>query len=431
MKFVFPNFAKAHLRTPWLPYAMGFFGLFLLNTALSSFILYRYDPGPNDENLPILVPTVLVGSAFFFGRIIGALLQPLVGYYSDQVQSQWGKRRPFLAVSILPMVCSFALLFNPVVTENSLGNSLYLASLLCIFYFAFTLYQVPYLAWLPELAPKDQQRVTLSSWLAISSLAATVVGATGTPWLSDRYGFGVMTMAIGSVGLGALLLPLLTPERMAEPSERVSLMVSLKASWQNSSFRPYVLGVAAAWISMSILSVCAVFFVTALLHKDISFSGLISILILGGAAFGMLGVKPLVKRVGKKRTFQFSMLWSGVGVILMALLPLWLGRAIPLWSILIPIGSLGLGGFFVLPNAMIPDVVEQDLKLGQSAQAVYFGSRGLFVELSTGLGTLIAGLLLSLGKTATHPLGVQLSLVTAGGFAFISAGLLITYPISR
>ncbi|MEO1399835.1 MAG: MFS transporter [Cyanobacteria bacterium J06635_1] len=431
MKFVSLNPAKAHLRTPWLPYAMGFFGLFLLNTALSSFILYRYDPGPNDENLPILVPTVLVGSAFFFGRIIGALLQPVVGYYSDQVQGHWGKRRPFLAVSILPMVCSFALLFNPIVIETSLGNSLYLVSLLCIFYFAFTLYQVPYLAWLPELAPKDQQRVTLSSWLAISSLAATVVGATGTPWLSDRYGFGVMTMAIGFVSLGALLLPLLTPERVAKPSKRVPLLVSLKASWQNSSFRPYVLGVAAAWISMSILSVCTVFFVTALLQKDISFSGLISILILGGAAFGMLGVKSLVKRVGKKRTFQFSMLWSGVGVILMALLPLWLGRAIPLWSVLIPLGSLGLGSFFVLPNAMMPDVVEQDLKLGQSAQAVYFGSRGLFVELSTGLGTLIAGLLLSLGKTAIHPLGVQLSLVTAGGFAFISAGLLMAYPISR
>lgn len=423
---------QSYRRLHWLFYATGFLGLFLINSALASIIFYRYDPGPNAEQLPLLVPTVLVGAAFFFGRLIGAILQPVVGHISDHTRGRWGRRRPFLALSTLPMVGSFILLFNPFITETSRGNSFYLIGLLCIFYLSFSLYQVPYLAWLPELASQDHQRVVLSSWLAIFSLVGTVLGGAGTPWLSANYGFAIMTLIIGLISGGALLLPLLAPEQATKQTQRMSLTFVLKSSWQNASFRPYVLGISSAWVSMAILSVCPPFFAIALFHQDIGFGGLVTVLIMGGAALGIGGVKPLVMRVGKKRAFQFAMLWSGIGMLLMAVVPIWLGKSfLPLYIILLPVGSLGLGGFFVLPNIMMPDVVDRDPRVGKSAQAVYFGSRGLFVELSMGVGILISGLLLSLGKTAAQPFGVQLSLVAGGVFAFASASLLTAYPVAK
>lgn len=419
-------------QLPWLLYAPGFLGVFLINSALTSILLYRYDPGPNNAGqLPVLVPTAIVGIAFFVGRVLGAVLQPLVGYLSDNTQSKWGRRRPFLAVSTLPMVSSFILLFNPLIDATTSGNSVYLVGLLSLFCLAMAIYQVPYLAWLPELAPQDNQKVVLASWLAIASLMGTIGGGVGTPWLSAHYGFSTMTMVISVCSVVALLLPLLTPEPARQKPERLPLLTVLRMSWQNVSFRSYVMGISAAWVAMSILAVCPPFLAISLLHKDIGFGALITALVMAGSAGGMILTRPLVERLGKKRTFQIAMMWSSIGLVSLAIASVFIGPFLPLWLLLIPVCSLGLGCFMVLPNAMLPDVIEQDVKLGKSAQAVYFGSRGLFRELSVGLGILIVGVLLSLGNTAANPLGAQLSLVTAGVFVFISAGFWTIYPISK
>jgi GPH family glycoside/pentoside/hexuronide:cation symporter len=329
------------------------------------------------------------------------------------------------------MVGSFVLLLNPLITETSRGNSLYLISLLGMFYLALALYQVPYLAWLPELAPQDHQRIVLSSWLAVATLLGTIAGGVGTPWLSAQYGFAAMTAIMGMGSLVMLLLPLLTPELAAEKTERLPLFTVLQASWQNSSFRSYVMGISAAWAAMAILAVCPPFFAIALLHKDIGFGAMITALVMGGSACGMTITRPLVRRCGKRGTFRLAMVWTGSGLVLLAISSAWLGAPLTLWVLIISFSSLGLGCFMILPNAMMPDVIEQDLKLGKSAQAAYFGSRGLFRELSIGVGTLLVGLLLSLGNTAANPLGVQLSLLAAGIFVLISAGFWTIYPIAK
>ncbi len=418
-------------RLAWLFYAAGLMGVALINTCLSSMLLYRYDPGSNTGQLSVLVPAAIVGVAFLIGRTAGAFFQPLAGYLSDSTRMKWGRRRPYIAAGSLPMVVSFVLLFNPLISETTRGSSLYLLSLLSLFYLAMALYQVPYLAWLPELAPKDDQRVILSSWLAVATLMGGIFGGIGTPWLIARYGFAVMTAVFGVFSIVVLLLPLLTPESTVKQTERLPLLTVLKASWQNVSFRSYVMGISLAWASMSILTVCPPFFAIALLHKDIGFGALITALVMAGNACGMMMTQSLVNCFGKRRTFQFAMLWSGVGLLLLAATTVWVGPSLTLWLLLVPLSSLGLGCFMVLPNAMLPDVIEQDLKLGESAQAAYFGSRGLFRELSIGLGTLLVGLLLSYGNTAADPLGVQLAIVAAAVCVFMSAGFWIIYPIAK
>lgn len=422
---------RDRLQIYWLAYASGFLGLFLLKSALISVIVYRYDPGPNAEQLPILVSAAWVGVMTFISRIAGAILQPVAGYLSDRTQGPWGKRRPFLAASALPIVISFALLFNPVMTARTEGKSLYLLMLLCIFHLAFSLYQVPYLAWLPELAKQDSQRIKLSKWLAITSLVGTAGGGATAPWLIEAYGFEGMTLVVAIIGLVTMLLPLMAPEPAEKHSRPPALLLSLQKSWQNDAFRPYVWSNSAAWIAVTILSICPPFVAIALLNQTVGFSGLLNLLVLIGSAVGMGALTPLLRRFGKKETLQLSMLWSGVGLLLLSLSSFWLSASVTLWLFLLPLGSLGLAGFFVLPNAMLPDIVEKDLHLGKSALAVYFGARGLFVEASVGVGALIAGLLLSLGRTAAQPLGIQLSVAVAGAFALASAGFLAAYPISK
>ena len=420
------------VATRWLPYISGFLGILLINNALLTMLIYRYDPGiPNPDDLPLLVSSAVVGIAIFISRIVGAIAQPLLGYASDQLQSSWGQRRPFLAAAILPLAASFLLLFMPPLAMPAGGQTAYLVILLCLFYVGFAAYQVPYLAWLPMLAPTPEQKMSLSTWLAAAGLTGSAIGAIGAPWLSQRYGFAGMAWLLAGIAVVTLLMPLTVSETpQSVQAKPPPFWQSWQWSWQNRAFRIYLLGVAAAWIAVSIVSVCPTFLAVALLGQEVKFGGVINAVIFTGTVVGFLPVILLARRWGKGRTFQRSMIWLGCGLLLMALMPILVGARFSPWLALLLVGNLGAASFFILPNAMLPDVIaEGGTQEPFRREAMYFGARGLLVEISIGLGSLLAGAVLMLGKTPAQPLGVQLAFPLAGMFALIAAGVFSFYPI--
>ncbi len=422
----------SQVETQWIPYIAGFLGILLINNALLTMLMYRYDPGiPNPDNLPSLMSSAVVGFALFVSRIVGAIAQPILGYASDQLHSPWGQRRPFLAIAIFPLATSFVLLFMPPQELPTVGLMIYLVLLLCLFYITFAAYQVPYLAWLPRLATTPEQKIRLATWVAAAGLAGSAIGAIGAPWLSQRYGFAGMAWGLVSIAVMTLLLPLTVPETPHPSQDKPpAFWQSWEGSWKNSAFRIYLLGIAAAWIAVSIVSVCPAFLAVALLEQAVSFGGVINAVIFTGTVVGFMPAIYLAQRWGKGRTFQRSMLWLGGGLLLMAVMPV-IGGTLPLpWLGLLFIGNLGAASFFILPNAMLPDVIAQGTKQ-ERRDAMYFGTRGLLVEISIGTGSLLAGTLLMLGKTPAHPLGVQLAFPIAGLFACLAAWAFSFYPIQN
>ncbi|MEO1131188.1 MAG: MFS transporter [Cyanobacteria bacterium J06639_1] len=415
----------------WLVYSAGFLGLFLVNNTLLTMLLFRYDPGASEGmELPMLLPAVLVGIAIFATRCGGALLQPWVGYMSDRVQSQWGRRRPFLAASSIPLIATFVLLFVPPHVSGG-AIAAYLTLLLCIFFLMVAAYQVPYLAWLPDLAPTSERRVKLATLLALASLLGTAMGGVGAPWLVDRFGFVPMAFVLGTIGFLALTLPLILSEETARSRpELLSFWQSVRVGWGNVPFRVYAMGIMAAWVAVSMLTVCSPFLAVALLNRPLSFGAAINGLVLVSAMGGFAWVRPLVRRWGKKTTFQLSMSWAGCGMVTIALLPFLTGTTLMPWLSCLALGSVGLAGFFVLPNAMLPDAIDGGTTARSSTQsALYFGLRGLLVEASIGLGALLSGLLLIFGKTPSQPWGLHLALLMAGGCALFSAWIFSFYTV--
>lgn len=55
----------------------------------------------------------LAGLAMAIGLIFDAITDPLVGYLSDNTRSRWGRRHPWLLGSILPLAASFYYLWYP------------------------------------------------------------------------------------------------------------------------------------------------------------------------------------------------------------------------------------------------------------------------------------------------------------------------------
>ena len=414
--------------TQWIFYVSGSLGLHLLINVVSTLLIYRYDPGtPNDGNLPLLVSSAWIGIAQLVGRTIGAFAQPAMGYFSDSFRSRWGKRRPFIAVGTLPVIVSFVLLFIPL-SDGGTINLIYVLILLGLFYVSFAVYYIPYLAWLPTLAPNSEQTITLSTLMAVSSLIGTAVGGVISPWLTSALGFAQMGLIVGGIGLLTMLMPLLNAEKPVthprmngvQSSKFSTFWNSCQTVWRTPSLRSHMLGFSLIWIAVTILTGCTTYIAVAILSRDLSFGGVLNGIFLGGVAIAFPIIVALAKRWGKKEALQTAMIWSGLGLIILGLGSIFANRLL-IWLVLLFFSSFGWAAFFILPNAILPDLVRQTSDSAtEQKEAVYFGIRGFLAEISVGMGSLLTGLILTLGKTPEQPRGVQIALVIAGLFALAS-----------
>src|SRR3954470_15997064 len=53
----------------------------------------------------------LISTIVFIQRIWDAMLDPIVGSFSDNFRSRWGRRRPLIAIATLPLAALFAALW--------------------------------------------------------------------------------------------------------------------------------------------------------------------------------------------------------------------------------------------------------------------------------------------------------------------------------
>ncbi len=142
------------------------FSLIMLGTTIAwsvndGWLLYFYLP-PEGQGVS-LVPLAFYGIVILIARIVNAVVTPPIGYWSDNLQSKWGRRIPFMFVSSLPLVIAFFLLWTPPLQSESMTNLIYLGVILVFFNIAQNLVIIPLGSLLPELADTDRHRVRLTA----------------------------------------------------------------------------------------------------------------------------------------------------------------------------------------------------------------------------------------------------------------------------
>ncbi|QSJ15489.1 MFS transporter [Nostoc sp. UHCC 0702] len=418
----------------WPLYAVGAFGYSLLYTALLLMHLYRYDPGePNPYGLPVLASSALVGIAALIGRIFNPVASLVVGYLSDQNRSPWGRRRPFMALAILPMLAGFVLVFTPPWPYRHIGNAIYLTITLTLFWLSYSAYMAPYLALLAEITHTAQQRIRLSTLVALSNLLGFGGAAIAAPILVAKLGFLPMVLIVGAVGFTCLIAPLAIKENYHLPApERLPFWESLKTVSQNQIFRPYIVSQVFMWMTVSIIFVCTNYLVVALLGQDISFGSQLNSALIGGIFIGFIPANSLVKRFGKKSLLQYALIALGWTLLVLSIYFVQARDTLWLCLVVIAICGLAMSVLMLLPNAILADIIDEDAaKTGVQRSAIYFGIQAMVMTVSSGFASMFAGLALLLGKTESHPLGVQLVYALAGFFALVSAHLLSAYTIKH
>lgn len=169
------------------------------------------------------VSPAAMGLIFVVSRIWDAVSDPLAGYLSDATRSRWGRRRPWLVFSALPVAVIYVLLWNPLDALGSTGVAIWLGVAVVLFYTGFTAFDVPHSALGAELTPnyRDRNRIFgvrrvcfgLGALAAIAAMSI-LAGAVDAP-AARRAALGV---SIAAGGLAALLM-LYTGFRVHEPEE--------------------------------------------------------------------------------------------------------------------------------------------------------------------------------------------------------------------
>ena len=120
------------------------------------------------------VDAALVGTAIFIATLVDAISDPLVGAWSDRINTKWGRRHPMLLISTIPLGISFALLFMPPEGMSDTQGFIWLTVFAVLVRFSWTFYQIPHLSLGAELIQTFEDRTKIfaySSFIQAMSVA--------------------------------------------------------------------------------------------------------------------------------------------------------------------------------------------------------------------------------------------------------------------
>ena len=88
-------------------------------------------------NIALGVNPIWLGYAMLLPRILDAIIDPMIGNWSDNARTRWGRRRPFIAVGALITAIACVLLWMPPLTLSENGLLTYftlISTMLCVGY---------------------------------------------------------------------------------------------------------------------------------------------------------------------------------------------------------------------------------------------------------------------------------------------------------
>ena len=167
--------------------------------------------------LVVGMPALLVGAAILSSQIVDAIVDPLLGLWSDRVRSPWGRRHPFMYASAVPCAAAFYALWHPPGALHGTALFAYVLTVLVVVRFFTAMYEIPSAALAPELSTDYNLRTRL---FAVRSYFGTIAGGLMSILLNvvflrhdSTHTLGVLNRAgysqWGAIAAGLILISIL------------------------------------------------------------------------------------------------------------------------------------------------------------------------------------------------------------------------------
>jgi len=420
-----------------LGFGVGDLGGNLFFTIIGFYLLYFL------TDVAVLAPA-LAGTAMMVGKIWDAITDPVVGYLSDRTTSRWGRRRPYIFYGSFALWASMVIMF---LYPEGIGQTMLFvwASLVyCLLNTAYTLVNIPYSALLPELTRDYHQRTVLAGFRMSFAVVGTFVGAAGVLpivglFAAQRPGWTVMGFVMGGVmALTALITFAAIREPYGQPlGETEGFLRSygraLKTKVFGLALFPYIFHMTGVTIIQGAL----LYYFTYIYEAKSMFQ--VALLFLLASSILFIPVWVLIsKRIGKKHSYNI-----GMGLLIAVVMMFFFNAHLnPVWYsfILLGIGGIGFSTHYVMPHAILPDVVEYDYAHhGLRREGVFYSLWTFSSKVGQALAIGLSGWVLSLfGYVANVPqtdralFGIRLLCGPIPSLFFLLGIIVLSrYPITR
>lgn len=372
-------------------------------------------------NMELKLPPTYVAIILMSLRLWDGVLDPIMGWLSDNARTKWGRRRPFIFVGAILAGLTYPLIWWFPMDLSHVQIMLWVIGFGILFYTFFTIWGIPYQSLLMEMTPDYNERTRVAEvrgyfqtvagffngWVWwISMLPVFWIVKDGVEVASPVNGMRYISIIIGIVIIVLGVLPaIFLKERyyesdLVQNQKSIKLTTSIRETFSN---KPFV-----------ILSLLTVFFLMGQAIFDGYGRYVGTYYVLGGdwnegAKFAGYGTfiytvfslmfipifRKLSEKIGKKKVLSIA-----ISVALLSYLTTWWTND-PRYPYLMLINTvfvgIGYAGLWLMLPSMQADVVDYDeLKTGERREGGFSSIYSWVLKLSFMIGFLISGPLLEI-----------------------------------
>lgn len=360
----------------------------------------------------LFLAPAFVGILFFVARIWDAVNDPMMGMIVDNTRTRFGKFRIWLIIGTLVNAIVFVLLFH---SFNLQGTSLYIyVSVMYILYgMTYTVMDVPYWSWLPNLTndPHEREKVSVIPRF-FASLAGFSVATFGLfvinlfnsqAHLDNAFAehgytmFAIMIAVIFIVTIGITVLNVKEESTLNSKAEKTSFKQALKIIAKNDQLLAFIVLLLTFNLATQIAKGFAVYYFKAVCGNEYLYS-VFGMAILAEMA-GLVCFPNIAKKISREKVYSVACILVAAGLIALGACGFFIPQSIA--SVIVCCGLMFFGSGLSLgvTTCCMADVIDYgEVKFGVRNESVLCSAQTFLMKAAmaaagalTGIGLDIAG----------------------------------------
>lgn len=338
------------------------------------------------------VPLAAIATVLLISRLVDAITDPIIGYWSDRYYTRTGSRKPFVVAGAILFTLSSYFLYVP--SSTTVSTSYFLGWYLSL-YFAYTLFNIPHLAWGGELTSHSEERNIIFTLRSLALFLGKILffAVPLLPFFSTAE-FTPETLKWSVLIVGLLMLPALYLCVSKVPDGRQTGVANrqpihprllLLAMWRNRPFLLYVATSCVSGIGQGMWNGLMFIFADAYL----GLSAKLPLIFMLSLMLGTLSLSiwyKLANRFGKKTVWCLGTLFYIAGLVGIGLLSPGEASFIP-FLLLKSLVYIGLVASMVVMPSLLADIVDYGtLKSGSIDSASYFSGHIFLAKSTSAIG---------------------------------------------
>lgn len=332
------------------------YGLLGFPLAFAALPIYVHVPKLYADALGM--PLALVGAVLLGARVLDAVADPLIGWFSDRFAS----RRRLIALGLVPLAAGVIALLRPPAD----AGAVWLLLALTLAYAGYSVANINYQAWGARMAPTPLDRTRVVASREGFGLAGVVLAAALPAWLAGEMATGLAQLAL--VFVPVVLVAAAVTLRVGGGDVAMASQASprlLATVLRRPDFGRLLLVFAVGGIAAAVPATTVLFFVDDVIGAEAQAGHFLALYFVAGGASLPLWV-ALASRLGKVRAWLAGMVVSMLAFAWAA----GLGAGDTLAFGLICVASgMALGADLALPPAILAD----QLARGADGDGACFG----------------------------------------------------------